>query len=139
LDERLQNAYASLTFNGILEVEKADSPISFAEASLQLLSKVDRLAPFGMGNPKPTFLLTASIQNIAWFGKSSEHLRLRLSSGELSFSDDTIEAISFYAKRQLGNQCLELAVGAQSSLLVTLERDFFTRGQPIRLRLVAVS
>jgi single-stranded-DNA-specific exonuclease len=139
LDERLQNAYASLTFNGILEVEKADSPISFAEASLQLLSKVDRLAPFGMGNPKPTFLLTASIQNIAWFGKSGEHLRLRLSSGELSFSDDTIEAISFYAKRQLGNQCLELAVGAQSSLLVTLERDFFTRGQPIRLRLVAVS
>jgi single-stranded-DNA-specific exonuclease len=138
LDDRLQAAYASLPFDGILEIEKADSAITFNEASLQLLSKIDRLAPFGMGNPKPTFLLDAHIQNISWFGKSNEHLRLRLNSGELSFSDDTVEAISFYAKRQLGNKCLELVVGTKVPMLVTLERDFFTRGQPIRLRLASI-
>ena len=92
-----------------------------------------------MGNPKPTFALTNMvITHVSWFGKSGEHLRIRVASSELSFEKDSIEGISFYAKRQLGKATEKLEEGGKTTVLATLERDTFTRGQPVRLRLVSI-
>ncbi len=140
LEERLNTAYASMSFGDFDEEYKADAEIAIHEATRQLLSRLDRLAPFGMGNPKPSFVLRdVQVNDISWFGKSGEHLRLRLSPNELDFSGNSLEAISFYSKRQLGSVCDSLIVGGKLSALVTLERDMFTRGQPMRFRLVSIS
>jgi single-stranded-DNA-specific exonuclease len=138
LEERLNAVFAALSFNALDAESDVDGELSLSEATTQLLSRLDRLAPFGMGNPKPTFVLRdVQLTQIAWFGKSGEHLRLRLQSKELSFVDTT-EAISFYAKRQLGPACEKLEKGTSRTLLATLERDQFTRGQPVRLRIVSI-
>ena len=140
LEERLNAAYAALSFAERNEEEQADAELTISDATPHLLAHIDKLAPFGMGNPKPSFVLReVQVNNVSWFGKSGEHLRLRLAPSELSFSDDSLEAISFYAKRQLGKVCEKLSPGTTATMLVTLERDTYTRGQPIRFRLVAIS
>jgi single-stranded-DNA-specific exonuclease len=137
LEERVNAAYASLSFEDLDESHYSDGELSLAEARPQFLQRLEKFAPFGMGNPKPSFVVRdAMVQSIAWFGKAGEHLRLRLVADE--FSQNSVEAISFYAKRQLGTACDKISTGDKITLLTTLERDTFTRGQPVRLRIAAV-
>jgi single-stranded-DNA-specific exonuclease len=139
LEERLNTAYATHTFADLDDTEQADGEIAVTEATKSFLSRIEKLAPFGMGNPKPSFVLRdITISDVSWFGKSGEHLRLRLSANELAFQTDSIEAISFYAKRQLGNVCEKLESGQKATMLVTLERDLFSRGQPVRMRIISL-
>lgn len=139
LEERVNAAYASLDFAALDEDIRADRELSIPEARPQFLKMLERLSPHGMGNPKPSFVLRdVTVRDVSWFGKSGEHLRLRLVPNELSFEGDSIEAISFYAKRQLGAACANLETNQTKTLLATLERDLFTRGQPVRLRIVAL-
>jgi single-stranded-DNA-specific exonuclease len=139
LEERLNSAYATMSFTDLDESEQADGEISVTEANKKLLSHIEKLAPFGMGNPKPSFVLReVTVTDVSWFGKASEHLRIRITPTELGFEDDSIEGISFYAKRQLGKVCEKLASGQKATMLVTLERDLFSRGQPVRMRIVSL-
>jgi hypothetical protein len=91
-----------------------------------------------MKNEKPAFAFhEVLLHEVSWFGKTQEHLRIRIRRDE--FDESTIEAISFYAKRDLGKALAQLEVGKRINLLGHLERDQFSRGQPVRLRIVAIS
>ncbi len=138
LEERLNTAYAALSFLPVSGEDTSDGELSLAQATTSLLARLEKLAPFGMGNPKPTFLFReAVLSEVGWFGKSGEHLRVRLTSSE-GTTARPIEAITFFAKRELGALCETLEVGSTKTILATLERDQFSRGQPIRLRLVSI-
>ena len=140
LETKINEAYAGLSFKDRDEASYADSEISLSQATTQLLSRLEKLAPFGMGNPKPAFVLReVHIKEVSWFGKAGEHLRLRLDSSELNLDARNLEAISFYAKRELGSACMELVSGSTRTILGTLERDQFSRGQPVRMRISAIS
>lgn len=131
LEERLSKTYQELGSAEEVGIEaRADSVLALSEATHELLTKLSRFAPFGMGNERPVFAFReVSITKVSWFGKAEEHLKL-------SFGE--IEAISFYAKRALGGKSKRLASGSQVTILANLERDQFSRGQPVRLRLLAV-
>jgi len=119
---------------------RADAHIAPGEATRELLSKISRLAPYGMGNPKPTLVMRdVTISSVSWFGKSGEHLRIRVEPGKLEFQGQELEGIAFYATRDLGSGIKKLEARSTVTLLVHLEQDLFTRGQPVRLRLVAIS
>src|SRR3989344_1133296 len=110
---------------------RADAALSLSDVTETLLARIEKLAPFGEGNPKPIFLIhDADIAKVAWFGKGEEHLKI-------SFLREggPLEAVSFYAKRELGNAVADLTAGARTTLLASIERDQFSRGQPVRLRL----
>jgi single-stranded-DNA-specific exonuclease len=140
LEARLCEALASLPAREAHDpFSRADAHIAPHEASHTLLGKLERLAPFGMGNPKPTFVFRdVVVHEVSWFGKSSEHLRVRLRPSVEDFTERHLEGIAFYAHRELGRACNTLAVGKSVTVLATLERDQFTRGRPVRLRLVAI-
>jgi single-stranded-DNA-specific exonuclease len=149
LEDRLNAAYATLDFADLDEAQReygqADAELSIFSATPQFLKILERLAPFGMQNPKPSFVLRdVVLEKVSWFGKAGEHLRLRVKAPvealdqEFSKNAATIEGISFYAKRQLGATCEKLSEGDKLTMLVTLERDLFTRGQPVRLRIVSI-
>jgi single-stranded-DNA-specific exonuclease len=96
--------------------------------------RVERLAPYGQENPKPAFLLRdARLREVAWFGKAGEHLKVRIAR-----DFDLLEGVAFFAKRELGAGALELKSGQAVSILANLEKDQFTRGQPVRLRILAI-
>ena len=135
LEERLCAAYASLPEGSPIEETRADAELSTTEATNELLKRLSRLAPFGMGNEKPVFALRGvRLSNVAWFGKAEEHIKLTLTTDGF----DSLDAISFYAKRELGPSVKSLAAGKLVNILAYLERDQFTRGRPVRLRLVAI-
>ncbi len=136
LEERLCESFRSLPSSGEATLgARADAIISLSDATYTLLSRISRLAPFGMGNEKPVFAFQdVTLARISWFGKAQEHLKLTLTSDGF----DGVEAISFYAKRELGPRVKQLAPGILVNVLASLERDQFTRGQPIRLRILDV-
>ncbi|MEK7510659.1 MAG: single-stranded-DNA-specific exonuclease RecJ [Patescibacteria group bacterium] len=136
LEARLVEALATLPPE-TAEESRADRELSPQEVSPRLLLSLEKFAPFGMGNTKPSFALhSVLVTEVSWFGKAGEHLRLRILRDE--FDDTTIEAISFYAKRELGKSCEKVVAGERASLLAHVERDTFSRKSPVRLRIVAI-
>lgn len=139
LEERLSAALASLPAEDERDAIRADLALAPERVTKDLLRKLNALAPFGMKNPKPSIAFNdVYIERVSWFGKSEEHLRLTLRRGHEEFPEEPIEAMTFYAKRQLGAKAESLAQGQRVALLAHLEEDTFTRGQPLRLRIVAV-
>jgi single-stranded-DNA-specific exonuclease len=114
---------------------RADATLTPEEATLTLLGKLSRLAPYGEGNPKPVFYFRdVPVAEIAWFGKAKEHLKIVVNR-----DFDTLEAIAFYAKRDLGSQIKSLEGRASVSLLANLERDQFSKRRVPRLRIVSLA
>ncbi|KND51287.1 MAG: single-stranded-DNA-specific exonuclease RecJ [Parcubacteria bacterium C7867-001] len=139
-EENLCRAYETLSFaDDGNRFALADQELTPEEATPELLQKVNRLAPYGMGNEKPVFLFrNVSLVKVEWFGKANEHLKLKIARG-LSFDNGPIDAIAFYAKRELGKVCETIADRSSATVLGSLERDQFSRGAPIRLRIVSIS
>lgn len=139
LEERLCQAYATLPESTATDMNVfADSELYHSDVVKEHLARVERLAPFGMGNPRPIFVIRdVTLERVSWFGKAEEHLKLTVLRTD-GFTESTMEAIAFFAKRDLGTVCTTLVSGSRVTLLGSLERDQFTRGQPVRMRLVAI-
>ncbi len=135
LEEHLVKARDMLPETNEDAAALADVAITPEEATFKLLSHIERLSPYGEGNPKPVFLMRdVGLASISWFGKSNEHLKLGI-AGEF----ETLEAISFYAKRELGKKLDGLEAGKRTNILVNLERDQFSRSRKPRLRIVSIA
>lgn len=139
-EEKMCEAFAKLPPTTLADSTMiADYAIEHADELGALLKRTEQLAPYGMGNPKPLFALQhCDIAKVSWFGKGEEHLRV-LAIRDDGFSRAELEAITFFAKRELGKSIAQLEVGKPATLLGTLERDTFTRGRPVRMRLVAIA
>lgn len=135
LEEKLCEALKKLPPDDA-EAFRIDAEIPLSEVSHTLLKKIQRLSPFGMENNKPVFgFKDVLIEDVAWFGKGEEHIKLTLQVDDFG---QTIQAMAFYGKRNLGSVAEKIEKGATAHIAATLEKDMFTRGQPIRLRLVSV-
>ncbi len=135
LSEKLNAGLERLDHRTSVNESNADVLLSPDEVTIDVLKRFDALAPFGMQNPKPTIGLTnVRIERLAWFGKSSEHLRLHIARN----TGVPLEAIAFFARRDLGKALDSLAAGSVVHLLAHIERDQFSRGQPARLRLLEI-
>jgi single-stranded-DNA-specific exonuclease len=134
-EERLARGFAALPMREDEDAAQfADAELAPEEVTNSFLMRVERLAPYGQENPKPAFLLRdARLREVAWFGKAGEHLKVRIAR-----DFDLLEGVAFFAKRELGAGALELKSGQAVSILANLEKDQFTRGQPVRLRILAI-
>ena len=140
LPEKLARAAVSLRMNTIVSEAQADavapydSVISLREISWSLLRDVSRLAPFGIGNPKPVFrICKAAVVSVKSFGKDKNHLELMLSCDE---SGTTVRAFDFF--RSADSFTHVPVAGSLASVLVTLERDTFREPARLALRIVDV-
>jgi single-stranded-DNA-specific exonuclease len=116
--------------------EHADAVATPEELTVSFLKKVERLSPFGMNNPKPVFLLrTVIVKEISRFGKAEEHLKLKITSAD---SDAVVDAVAFFAKGALARVVEKIPPGGSAHIIGHVERDTFSRGNPIRLRLLDI-
>ena len=96
---------------------------------------IEKLAPFGLANPKPTFLFQGvKIENIKKFGKngSGEHL-------EITFSDSNTsktKAVSFFSTIDSFKTKLEEGLGV--NLLATFDLSRFRGREELRLRILDI-
>ena len=129
-EQELIAAYLRVKEHAAVEEEFLDGTLTIDEISDDLCRELEKLAPFGEGNPKPRFLLqNVELAGAARFGKENKHLKLsfRNSGGR------TTDAIGFFWPEER-----TFSVGEKISLVASLERSFF-RGRPeVRLRLIDI-
>ncbi|MHB8660902.1 MAG: single-stranded-DNA-specific exonuclease RecJ [Minisyncoccota bacterium] len=138
LEDRLVEAHARLEKPETDDAlrQHADAAITPEEITIAFLKRIERLSPFGIQNPKPAFLLReVSVREISRFGKGEEHLKLKIHSPEM---EQSIDAVTFFAKGSVARAAATLARGSHVNILAHLERDTFSRGNPVRLRLLDI-
>jgi len=98
--ERLSSLVRDAMGNdGFLRTQIVDEAITLDELSLDLLREIDRLAPFGQGNPEPR-LGTRGLSVVSSRIVGNNHLKLRLKQE----NGTALDAIAFNRGRLLGKQ-----------------------------------
>jgi single-stranded-DNA-specific exonuclease len=134
LEERLLNVFNEDTDN-VEEIKEyvIDVSISIDDVTNQNYEVIEKLAPFGMGNPKPTFLFkNTKIFIIKEFGKEKNHLELIFKNNK----GKMIKAISFFKTRNDFSPSLE--EGNLIDLVATFEKSNFAGREELRLRIVDI-
>lgn len=138
LEDRLNTAYENLAplEQGDSFMGHADAVVTPEEINISFLRSVEKLSPFGMSNPKPVFLIReVAVREISRFGKGEEHLKIKIDVNE---GNESIDAVTFFVKGALARATEKLVLGDYVNLLAHLERDTFSRGNPVRLRLLDI-
>jgi len=136
LEESLSLSYGKVK-KAVEEVEKKQADVmgGFDLVNMKNWKEIERLAPFGLGNPKPVFLFEGvKVENIKKFGKngSGEHL-------EIIFSDKLGKkavAISFFSTIDSFGDALTSS--RDVSLLATFDLSRFRGREELRLRIVDI-
>ncbi len=94
----------------------------------KLYSEVQMLAPFGMGNPEPTFMSRNVVtDDMRLVGKDSKHVRFRFMMYDLRF---TIDGIGF----GLGEKSAELHVGDTVDIVYTIDENVWNGNKNLQLK-----
>ncbi len=135
LEERLQVAYEKIPKKKINQEKEIliDAHLSLDEINKDTFEEVDKLAPFGVDNPKPIFQLDQIIiSGMRTFGKNNEHI-------ELSFENSkgkSIKAIKFFTSYKSFK--VEMKEGAKINLIGHIEKSVFGWKEEIRIRIVEI-
>lgn len=115
--------------NGEAEIF-ADAEISLSDVNENFVQKISKLAPFGVGNEKPLFILRDVVpEKINRFGKAKEHLSINFRDGV-----HTARAISFFTSPdQFGDLLKE---NIKTNLVANVEKSYFNGSSEVRLRIV---
>lgn len=128
LKEELARAYGVVKTRSSGEEDiMVDRELPIEEAG-KVLPHLERLAPFGMGNAKPLFIVPGvQVSKIKMFGKTGEHIELTLSGG----FDSKLAAIAFFKKAS--DFAKEPIEGMTVDVVGHLERGTFDRKARVRL------
>ncbi len=110
-----------------------DMELTLDSINWDFYKDIAKLAPFGMGNPKPVFLFRDAISNsVRRFGKANEHLEIvfRKKSGE------KVSAISFFCADN--EWAKKLKSGTKIDVTASIEKSVFKRMPELRLRIIDV-
>ncbi len=103
-----------------------DAEVTLPELSGDTFNTIQQLAPFGRGNPAPTFLSQrAEVVDCRAMGSNGEHLRLKLKQGGMVW-----DGVGF----RLGNYLSE--VSSHLSIVYNLEVDRWGGEERLRLNII---
>jgi single-stranded-DNA-specific exonuclease len=133
LEEQLSLKMRELALDVTLRLRECDEVALLAQVSEETARMLEKMAPFGIGNPKPTFLFqSVCVQSARMFGKEKNHLELVLSDAQ--GSERT--AIAFFADSDSFTK--PVTEGATLDVLATIEKSYFLGRPQLRLRIVDV-
>lgn len=133
LPHKLSDAYDKIkddSSESMTDEVVVDKRISLDDVNLNTCNLIAKMAPFGMGNKRPTFLLeNLEVNSVNFFGSKKDHLRL-------DFKDtfgETVSAILFNYKNKTEGDYLP---GDRLDMLAQMEIDTFGYRPKARLRIV---
>ncbi|HTE48848.1 MAG TPA: DHH family phosphoesterase [Candidatus Paceibacterota bacterium] len=132
LEEVLSKVFKMVKREKINSVATHDIKSSLDIVNISLWREIEKLEPFGLGNPKPIFLFEgAKIEKLKKFGKngSGEHLEIIFSDS----SENKAKAISFFSNTDSFKKTLSL--GLDVNLLATFDLSRFKGREELRLRI----
>ncbi len=113
--------------------ELVDAELALPSVTYRMYDDIARLAPFGLGNPKPVFVFrNVKPVSVRTFGKGNDHVEIILEKGP----GQKIPAISFFGATE--EWAATTKAGENIDLVASVEKSMF-RGRPeLRLRIVDV-
>ena len=134
LEEALSLSYGKIKKEKKEETIAYDLKSNLSEVNMKNWRELEKLAPFGLGNPKPVFLFEkVKVADIRKFGKngSGEHL-------EIVFSDkeEKRKAVSFFSNNDSFQ--IPLLVDSKVDLLATFDMSRWRGKNELRLRIVDI-
>lgn len=130
LDEEIEKAFLKAGDVG----DKLESFVDFSvdpeSVNDRLLRDLEKLAPFGIENAKPTFLINgAKVDDITFFGKEKNHLKLIIKRDYFP-----LEAICFFVGADM---LKKVEKGMTVKIVGNIERNFFGRNS-VRVRIIDI-
>ena len=111
------------------EISNSDSRASLSEVTPILFKEVSCLAPFGIGNLKPVFLVTgATVSAVRKFGRTNNHIEVMLSCAR---TGATARAFDFFKTAESFTHAPQ--AGNNVNLLATIEKDSYRGGLALRI------
>lgn len=134
LEESLVNAYNQIQKGPLEEtITQVDKQITFDDVSWSAWNQIEKLAPFGVGNPKPLFLFqNVSPVDVKQFGKGRDHLDLIFQNSR----GGKVRAIAFFKTPKSFDSSLK--AGMPINLVATMEKSVFGGRPELRLRIVDI-
>ena len=128
LEKKLYKLAAKLINKGHLErVLNIDLEISSDFINLKTYDLIQKLKPFGMANPEPTFLTkNLIVESLKVIGKDGKHLKLNLKSKDLNF---WIEAIAFGM-----GELNSLEIGDEIDAVYTIDLNEWNGNKKLQLK-----
>ena len=113
-------------------IHKASGLLSVAGCKADLADWLDRLGPFGSGNPEPRFVIPdCRIKSVKFVGEGGAHLSCRIDDGSA-----TINAIAFQAGgTPLGQAVSDARDGKYLHFLGRIRRDRFRGGEAMQFEI----
>lgn len=134
LDHGLQQAFEKVKNHFVESNFIADAEIILDDINFNFFNEIQKLAPFGVGNEKPLFLMkNLIVREVSHFGKEKKHLKLIFNKKD----GKKISAIKFFALEE--KKMSDIKSGQIINLLVNLEKSTFGRTNELRLRIVDIS
>lgn len=134
LEDSLIKTYKDIATSGSDQVgQDFETELSLDHVTNETYRLLEKLGPFGMGNPKPVFLFRdIQVEGVKLFGQAKNHAEIifRNSAGK------KIGAISFFVKA--GDKIRELASGDKVNLKASIEKSYFKNYPELRLRVVSI-
>lgn len=131
LDAMRAYASAALAGRDLAPLVRVDADIDLADIGWELLSDIDRLAPFGEGNPRPVFAARgATVAGAAQMGADGKHLRLTLASS----TGRTQKAVGF----GFGHLAPTLKLGARVDVAFELAVNEWNGNREIQARVIDI-
>ena len=136
LEDELARAYEKFGHVAHTAEDFVDAMIKVEDINNNFVKDLERLAPFGTGNPKPMFMISdAPLVSASFFGKTKEHLKVILQKP----NGTSVEAISFFASEKLF-ACLPTGTEKSQnkstlSIIGNIERSFFLGRETLRIRI----
>ncbi|RJQ35265.1 single-stranded-DNA-specific exonuclease RecJ, partial [Candidatus Parcubacteria bacterium] len=129
LGETLSRAAEALELSKTRDAREHDALATLPEISSALFGEVSRLAPFGIGNPKPVFqVCDIIVTGVRRFGRDSAHIELQL---ECRRTGSRARAFDFFRSPEGFTHAP--AEGKETRILATIERDSYRGGLALRL------
>ncbi len=114
-------AQKKITDEMLARRQRVDLEINLDQVNLDLYDQIQRIAPFGMGNPEPVFKSMGTVQNIRTVGAEGKHLKLVV---------DGFDAIGF----SQGALASKLKAGQKISLAYSLDLNSFNGKTSLQLK-----
>lgn len=134
LEKELNRAFAEAAVSAAeTAAVSIDRELSLPDASWNTYRAIEKLSPFGTGNPKPTFLFrNITPSDVRQFGKEKNHLELVFEKPD----GVKLSALAFF--KSADGYGKDIRAGQPINLVATFEKSMFRNFPELRLRIVDI-
>lgn len=115
----------------IEHVYDCDVDLHVDEITLDLVKSVEKLAPYGISNPRPLFAIKGHVQGIKNFGSAKNHFEIAFKKS----NGDIIRAIAFFKTHESYKPITE---GEIIQIVGHIEKNFFAGRHTVQIKIVDV-